>query len=52
MGILMINKITSVLTSKLINLSGEISSSLIFNFIDQLLPFNLIITGLNFIETG
>ncbi len=33
--ILMINKIRSVLTSKLIKLPGEINSSLLFNFIDQ-----------------
>ncbi len=45
-----LNKITSVLTRKLIKLSKEISSSFIFDFIDQPLTSNLAITGLNLMQ--
>ncbi len=43
-GIPIINKITVILKSKLINLSGEINSSLTFNFTDKSQPSKLAIT--------
>ncbi len=46
----MINKITLILTSELINPLGEINCSLIFNIINQSKPSNRAITGLNLIK--
>ncbi len=42
-----IKKITPILKSKLISLSGEIYSNLIFHFIDQSQPSNIAMTRLN-----